>query len=66
MKLFNQARKYGAGAALAAMAGSSMAAVPADITSAVSAMQTDGVTIATAIVVAFFAVFAIKFLWRSK
>jgi hypothetical protein len=40
--------------------------VPADITTAVDSMQTDGVTIATAVVVAFFAVFTIKFLWRAK
>jgi hypothetical protein len=46
--------------------GDSMAAVPAAITTAVTDMQADGVTIATAVVVAFFAVFTIKFLWRSK
>lgn len=63
---FKQVRKYGVGASLAALAGSSMAAVPAAITTAVGDMQTDGVAIATAVVVAFFAVFTIKFLWRAK
>lgn len=55
-----------AGAALAAYVSQAMAAVPAAITTAVDNMQTDGVAIATAVVVAFFAVFTIKFLWRSK
>ncbi|MDX9975893.1 MAG: major capsid protein [FCB group bacterium] len=66
MKLLANVRKYGPGAVLAAAAGSSQAAVPAAITTAVTDMQADGVTIATAVVVAFFAVFTIKFLWRSK
>ncbi|MDP3511440.1 MAG: major capsid protein [Sulfuritalea sp.] len=54
------------GAALVAFANQAMAAVPAAITTAVGDMQTDGIAIATAVVVAFFAVFTIKFLWRSK
>lgn len=47
-------------------AGSAMAAVPAEITSAISTMQTDGVTVATAFVVAAIAVAAIKFLRSAK
>lgn len=54
------------GAALVAFVSQAMAAVPAAITTAVGDMQTDGISIATAVVVAFFAVFTIKFLWRSK
>lgn len=54
------------GVALVAYVNQALAAVPAAITSSVSDMQSDGVTIATAVVVAFFAVFTIKFLWRSK
>lgn len=54
------------GAALTLYVNQAMAAVPAAITTAVGDMQTDGIAIATAVVVAFFAVFAIKFLWRSK
>lgn len=65
MKKFKQAIKYGAGAALLA-AGAARAAVPADITTAISTMQTDGVTVATAFVVAAIAVAAIKFLRSAK
>ncbi|MBU4422853.1 MAG: hypothetical protein KKG12_03660 [Gammaproteobacteria bacterium] len=46
--------------------GSAHAAVPADITTAISTMQTDGVTVATAFVVAAIAVAAIKFLRSAK
>lgn len=54
------------GVALVAYVNQALAAVPAAITTAVSDMQSDGVAIATAVVVAFFAVFTIKFLWKSK
>ncbi len=65
MNLLKKSLKYGAGAALAA-AGVAHAAVPAEITSAISSMQTDGVTVATAFVVASIAVAAIKFLRSAK
>ena len=65
MKLFKQSLKYGAGVALAA-AGAAHAAVPAEITTAISTMQQDGVTVATAFVVAAIAVAAIKFLRSAK
>ena len=65
MKLFKQSLKYGAGVALAA-AGAAHAAVPAEITTAISTMQEDGVTVATAFVVASIAVAAIKFLRSAK
>lgn len=65
MKLFKQSLKYGAGVALAA-AGAAHAAVPAEITTAISTMQADGVTVATAFVVAAIAVAAIKFLRSAK
>lgn len=55
-----------AGASLMLFVNQAMAAVPAAITTAVGDMQTDGTTVATAVVVAFFAVFTIKFLWRAK
>lgn len=51
--------------ALAAF-GSAFAAVPADITTAISTMKDDGVTVATAFVVAVIAVAAIKFLRSAK
>lgn len=65
MKLFKQTLKYGSGAALAA-AGAAHAAVPADITEAISTMKEDGVTVAVAFVVAAIAVAAIKFLRSAK
>jgi hypothetical protein len=65
MKTFKQAIKYGAGAALLA-GGVVHAEVPAAITTAISTMQTDGVTVATAFVVAAIAVAAIKFLRSAK
>lgn len=66
MKTFKQAMKYGAGAALIAAGASAHAEVPAAITQAISTMQTDGVTVATAFVVASIAVAAIKFLRSAK
>lgn len=53
-------------AAVLAASGSAQAAVPADITTAISTMQADGVTVATAFVVAAIAVAAIKFLRSAK
>jgi len=58
-------QRVAAPAALLSLPAVSHAAVPADITTAISTMQTDGVTIATAFVVAVLAVFAIKFLRRA-
>lgn len=53
--------------ALAAFAPAlSFAAVPTDITTAISTMQADGVTVATAFVVAAIAVAAVKFLRSAK
>ncbi|TCP18253.1 major capsid protein [Simplicispira metamorpha] len=65
MKKFKQAIKYGAGAALL-VGGAAHAAVPAEITTAISSMREDGVTVATAFVVAAIAVAAIKFLRTAK
>ena len=45
--------------------GSAMAAVPADVTTALTDMKTDGVTVATLVVVAGLVVFGIKFLRRA-
>ena len=46
--------------------GSAHAAVPTEITTAISTMSADGVTVATAFVVAAIAVAAIKFLRSAK
>lgn len=55
-------------AALAALGftGAAHAEVPAGITTAISTMQADGVTVATAFVVATIAVAAIKFLRSAR
>ncbi len=66
MKKFRQALKYGPVVALVAAGASAHAEVPAPITAAISTMQTDGVTVATAFVVAAIAVAAIKFLRSAK
>lgn len=47
-------------------AGSASAEVPAAITAAISTMQADGVTVATAFVVATIAVAAVKFLRSAR
>ena len=66
MKPFKQSLKYGAAASLVAVGAAAHAEVPAAITTAISTMQTDGVTVATAFVVASIAVAAIKFLRSAK
>lgn len=55
----------GLGLALAGM-GAAHAEVPAAVTTAISTMQADGVTVATAFVVAAIAVAAIKFLRSAR
>lgn len=65
MKKFKQAIKFGAVSAFLA-GGVAHAAVPEAVTTAISTMQTDGVTVATAFVVASIAVAAIKFLRSAK
>ncbi|MDO9448875.1 MAG: major capsid protein [Rugosibacter sp.] len=42
------------------------AAVPVAVTDAITAMQNDGVTVATAFLVAFFTIYAIQYLRRTK
>jgi hypothetical protein len=59
-------RAVAVGGALLATVGSAMAAVPAAITTAISEMQVDGVTVATTFVVATIAVAAIKFLRSAR
>jgi len=48
-----------------ALVGSVQAAVPADVTTAITDMKSDGVTMGTAVLVAVIAVAAIKFLRRA-
>lgn len=63
--MFQKIAKVGAVVSLA-IAGAAQAAVPTEITTAISSMQADGVTVATAFVVASIAVAAIKFLRSAK
>jgi len=55
-----------AAGALTLVAGTVHAAVPASVTTAIADMQEDGVTVATAFVVAAIAVAAVKFLRSAK
>lgn len=66
MQTFKKVMKYGSTFALAIGAAAANAAVPTEITEAISTMKADGVTVATAFVVASIAVAAIKFLRSAK
>lgn len=50
---------------LAVTAGSAFAAVPAEVTTAVGDMKTDGLVVAGAVLVAIIAIAAIKFLRKG-
>ena len=66
---FRQKLKYGAGALVSGAASLPMvvhAAVPAEVTDAISSMKEDGVAVAVAFLVAIIAVAAIKFLRSAK
>lgn len=67
MKLINQVRKYFTRAVvgLVATTGTALAAVPMDVTTALSDAKTDGVTVATAVLVAVVAIFAFKLMRRG-
>ena len=52
-------------AALAAYGASSIAAVPADVTTAIGEMKTDAVAVAVAVLVAIIAVMAVKFIRKG-
>lgn len=48
-----------------ASAGSAFAAVPAEVTSAVSEMKSDGLVVAGAVLVAIIAISAVKFIRKA-
>ena len=50
---------------LLALASTSFAAVPSEVTVAVEGMKTDGVAVATAVLVAIIAIAAIKFIRKG-
>lgn len=52
-------------AALAVMAGSAMAAIPADVSTGLTDMKSDGAAMATGVLLAIVAVFTLKFLRRG-
>lgn len=54
-----------AGGSLAVLANQAMAAVPADVTTAITDMKADGLTVATAVLVAVIAIYAIKFIRKG-
>lgn len=61
----NKATRFGVPAALVLSSGASMAAVPTEITDAVSALAVDGGTIASGVLLAIVAIYAIKFLRKA-
>lgn len=61
----NKFARFGLGATLATLAASSFAAVPAEVTTAIGDMKTDGLVVATAVLVAVIAVAAIKFIRKG-
>lgn len=59
-------KKIAAGVgSLSIIAGNAMAAVPTEVNTALTDMKTDGVTVATLVVVAALVVYGIKFLRRA-
>lgn len=50
---------------VAAGVGSAMAAVPAEVTTAIGDIETDGMAVATAVLLAVVAIFAIKFIRKG-
>lgn len=66
MQTFKQVIKYGSVLSVFGLGAAAHAEVPKAIADAIAAMQQDGVTVATAFVVAALAVAAIKFLRSAK
>ena len=59
-------KKIAAGVgSLGLMASSAFAAVPADVTTALEGAKTDGVTVATAVLVAVVAIYAFKLMRKG-
>lgn len=50
---------------LSVLSSSAFAAVPADVTTAITDMKADGLTVATAVLVAIIAIAAVKFLRKA-
>lgn len=65
MKKSLQLRLAAIPAVVMASAGSAMAAVPADVTTALGDLKTDALSVATAVLLAIVAVYAFKFIRRG-
>lgn len=52
-------------AALTAAAGSAMAAVPTEVTTAVTGLKDDGVAVAVLVLLAIVAIYAVKFIRKG-
>jgi len=59
------ARSAAALGSLALVTGSAFAAVPADVTTAIGEMKTDGLVVAGAVLVAIIAIAAVKFIRKG-
>jgi hypothetical protein len=66
-KAFKMTRfhRFSVAAVASALAGSSMAAIPADVSTAIGAVQADAVAVAVVILVAIVGVYAIKFIRKG-
>lgn len=64
---FNQVKKYGSAVLASATvgAGQALAAVPAEVTTAMSDMKSDGITVATAFLVAAIVIAAFLFMKKG-
>lgn len=60
-----RAKLAAVGTSLMVAGTSAMAAVPADVTTALADLKTDGVTVAGVILVAIIAIFAVKFIRKG-
>lgn len=65
MKRINQVVKYGVGSSLVAVAAVANAAIPADVTTAIGDIGTDGATVAWAVLVGLVAIIAVKYIRKA-
>lgn len=65
MKKSLQMRLAAIPAVVMASAGSAMAAVPADVTTALADLKTDALVVATAVLLAIVAIYAFKFIRKG-
>lgn len=63
--IVNKFVRFSGAAALVSLGGQVFAAVPAEVTTAVGDMKTDGLAVATAVLVAVIAIAAIKFIRKG-